>query len=417
MYPTDENEINSVIKIMKPKCSSGHDSLSAKLVCQTAGFILIPLTHIINISLLYGVVPSAMKLAKITPIFKSGDTSIVGNYRPISLLPTFSKILERVVYIRLYKYLKTNHIITSSQYGFQNALSTELAILELQDRIAQGLASGSWCVGLFLDLSKAFDTINHKILLNKLEKYGIVGHALNWFKDYLSNRQQYTSFNNSESSVMSISCGVPQGSILGPLLFLIYVNDIKSVIKFGTPVLFADDTNILYFDKILSDISNKINKELIEVSAWFIANKLSVNTDKTKFMLFHPKRRHPPLHINITIEDKQIEEVASIKFLGVKLQENLSWKCHIDTIANKIVKVVGILNRLKHQLPEVTLLLIYTTLIQSHISYAISVWGGSPQCDIKRIHILQKKLYVQFQILHITVTQVHFFKISFINCQ
>ena len=392
MFPTTENEVSSVIRAMKPKTSSGHDNISPKLLQEIYQGILYPLTHIINLSLKHGCVPDQMKLAKVIPIYKSGDKQEIVNYRPISLLPTFSKILERIVYRRLYSFLSANKILASSQYGFRESRSTELAILELQNRIAHALSSGDWCLGVFLDLSKAFDTINHSILLEKLSSYGVRGLALSWFESYLSSRKQFTSISVTHSEQMFISCGVPQGSILGPLLFLVYVNDINNAIKTGHPILFADDTNLLFMDKNLNRVKVSVNKEMVHISQWFIVNKLSINVAKTKFIIFHRKRQNfNNENLSISINNTKLEKVQTMKFLGIIIDENLSWKCHIDHICKKIGKALGVLHRIRHLVPEHIMLKLYNTLIMSHMNYAISVYGSSDNCNLKRVLTMQKK--------------------------
>ena len=195
-----------------------------------------------------------MKKAKVIPIFKNNGSDMdMKNYRPVSLLPVFSKILERVVYNRLFHFLVKHSILHPSQYGFQINLSTEQAILEVQDRILNIINNGDVCIGIFMDLSKAFDTLDHTILLSKLRNYGIRGIALQWFCNYLSNRKQYVSVNGTNSSILPIECGVPQGSILGPLLFLVYINDLPNVSN-ATTILFDDDTNAIYKGKSFTEL-------------------------------------------------------------------------------------------------------------------------------------------------------------------
>ena len=223
LTPTTPYEVQNIIKKMKPKTSLSHDDISPKIIKKCSEHIIEPLTDIINLSLSSGIFPDMMEIAKVIAIHKKDNPSHISNYRPISLLPTFSKILERIVYNRLYDFLTTHNLLTTAQYGFCKTLSTEYAILELQDRIVKNIANKEHCIGLFFDLSKVFDTLHHKILINKLDRLGIRGIPLNWFNSLLTNRQQYTYHLNNSSNLRYIICCVPQGSILGPLLFLIYI--------------------------------------------------------------------------------------------------------------------------------------------------------------------------------------------------
>ena len=392
LFPTDNEEVERIIKLLKPKTSSGDDNISAKLLKQVSPGLIGPCVHIVNLSLSTGIVPVAMKRAKVVPIFKnSGSTAVMKNYRPVSLLPVFSKILERIVYNRLFHYLIKHSILHPSQYGFQKHLSTEQAILELQDRLLDILNNKECCIGIFMDLSKAFDTLDHRILLKKLSHYGIRGIALDWFQNYLSDRCQYVSINGTSSEQLPITCGVPQGSILGPLLFLIYINDLPLVSKRAVTVLFADDTNALYTGKTYDELIHVVCNDLSSLSDWFKCNKLALNESKTKYMIFHTRYNKPPENFVITLNGVTLERVEITKFLGVLIQENLNWKAHIDYVCNKIAKSIAILAKLKHYVPRYVLLIIYKSLCLSHMLYALSVWGGSSLSSLKRLNTLQKK--------------------------
>ena len=391
LTPTDIHEVLEIIKKLKPKASTGLDDVSSKLIKLSNPIIAIPLTHLINLSLQFGTVPTEMKKAKVLPIHKADDTKLIKNYRPISLLPAFSKILEKIVYKRLYKFLTEHKLLSQCQYGFRKSLSTELAIKEFQDRVVKHLKDKKNCLGLFLDLSKAFDTLQHDILLSKLEKYGIRGLALNWFRSYLSNRMQSVIYKNTISSAKPVTCGVPQGSVLGPLLFLVYVNDMVKVSSNAQFILFADDTNIIYHDEDSDKLIKTVNDDLLKISNWFNKNKLSINTDKTKYMIFSEIERRDLPQVSIILNDKFISNTDCIKFLGVYIQSDLKWNKHCEIKARKIAQAVSAMVRLKNILPSSALLTIYRSLIESHLNYSNLAWGSSIKKATDRLVILQKK--------------------------
>ena len=240
----NNDTVTKVIDSLKPKSSHGHDGLSVSLMKQVKDVIVEPLKIIINQMLKTGIFPNPLKIARVIPIFKKGDEHIFTNYRPISLLPAISKVFEVVIYLQLYEYLKTNNLIYDSQYGFRPEHSTELSTLELVDRLLQDMDTDKVPINIYIDLSKAFDTIDHNILLEKLEYYGVKSIELKVFQSYLQNRKQYVDIDNICSDILPINTGVPQGSILGPLLFLIYVNDIDNASTLFKALIYADDTTL-----------------------------------------------------------------------------------------------------------------------------------------------------------------------------
>ena len=282
-----------------------------------------------------------MKIAKITPLYKSGDVDKLCNYRPISVLPVFSKLLERIMYNRIYSHVTNNKLLYEKQFGFQQKCSTDYAILQLTKNIYESFDRNTFTLGVFVDLSKAFDTVNHKILLKKLTCFGIKGIYLNWFKSYLNNRKQFISYDKKETAMLNLMCGVPQGSILGPLLFLLYVNDIQHASTILEPIMFADDTNLFISHKNITTLFSTMNKELTKIQEWFNANKLSLNISKTKYSFFHPlawSDRIPLTLPKLEINANTIKREYTMKFLGILLDENISWKAHIDTKSQKNLK-------------------------------------------------------------------------------
>ena len=350
------------------------------------------MTHFINLSIISGVFPDQLKIARVIPLFKSGDKSIFTNYRPVSVLPAFSKILEKVIYNRLLDYLNKHKILSDNQFGFRKHHSTEYALTLLYDKISSAIDNNELTVGIFIDLSKAFDTVNHQILLDKLLHYGIRGVALNWFVSYLSNRHQFVQFNDTSSSLHIIKCGVPQGSILGPLLFPIYINDLCDVSKILDFILFADDTNIFFSHKNVDFLEKTLNEELLKLTTWCQANKLSINYSKSKFMVFKPRQKRQNLDIKLEISNCAIERVRDTIFLGVILDENLTWKHHIANVARKISKSIGVIYKSSFCLPVTSLRTLYYSLVYPYLVYCASVWASTYPTNLNRLVLLQKKI-------------------------
>ena len=398
--PTNPLEIINIVHNFKAKKSAGFDEISPSVLKTTISYVAEPLANIFNLSLHSGVFPDLLKIAKVVPVFKTEDRKLMVNYRPISVLPVFSKILEKIMYKRLITYLENNNILSDKQYGFRERHSTYMALVELVDKVTEELDNKKFSVGIFVDLSKAFDTINHNILLDKLNSYGIRGTSNSWFCSYLSNRLQYVQLSNVKSDRLQINCGVPQGSILGPLLFILYINDISYVSNVLNLIMFADDTNLFLSDSSLERLCGNANAELAKIYTWFKLNKLSLNIKKTNFILFGTQNTSNN-KISIKLDNIQIDQVTRTKFLGVILSQTLSWKDHIHLIKQKVSKSTGIIRKIRYNLPPSVLVSLYHTLVHPYFEYCNIVWGINRSTTFNDLFICQKRHYVSYLTLNI----------------
>jgi len=287
LFPTTSNETLNIILNLNSPSSQGNDQLSSVLLKSIAHVIANPLSIIINHSFINASFPDSLKIAKVIPIYKSGSKSDISNYRPISLLNTCSKIYEKLIYVRLIKFINNSNLLYTNQFGFRSGYSTEHALLTLIDTITSAINKNNYVCSILIDVKKAFDAISHDIWLSKLENYGFRGHTLAYFSSYLKNRKQYVSINSIDSSHASITYGVPQGSIIGPVLFLLYINDLQNSLHNTSPILFADDNTLTYYHKTISELFRIINKDLSSFQNWLITNKLTINSAKTQFLFFH----------------------------------------------------------------------------------------------------------------------------------
>jgi hypothetical protein len=387
----DDLEVLKLLKKLDIKKAVGSDQVSALLLREGAETIAPQLAFLCRLSLKHGKVFDLMKIAKITPIFKAEDPRLPSNYRPVSVLSVLSTILDRLVHIRLTEFF--SEILTKHQYGFRKKLNTELALINFYQSLIEKLDKGQLGFGLFIDLKKAFDTVDHQILLRKLERYGVCGPVLEWFKDYLTGRQQYVKLNGKKSTLKTVLCGVPQGSILGPLLFIIYVNDLPDILDKLEATIFADDTTLVSYAKDIDTLETTANQELKTVASWFKKNKLTFNAKKTYYLVFSHEQCHKLRKMNIEINGNQIEQKDKIKHLGVIFHEHLRWHGHINHVLSKILKYLPVFGYIRQFVTRKTLMTIYNSFIYPHLIYCSLVWGNRIQNEgvIDRLLIFQKK--------------------------
>ena len=340
----------------------------------------------------------------------SSDVCSSDLYRPISLLPTLSKILEKIAYVQLTNFLDKNNLIYKHQYGFQRNKSTEHNLVHVINFISNAFNDNKYTIGVFFDLKKAFDVCSHEILLLKLKKIGISGTTYEWFRTYLSNRTQKTYINNNFSSDKPIPISVLQGSILGPILFLININDLHSVTSLFIS-MFADDTFTAASDHDLPSLISHVNMEINKIAIWFRSNKMAVNTSKTKFIIFHPKGKKINIPINIIFNENEHDEnnpllitplerihnshtnpnLRAYKLLGIYLDENLTFNFHTNYLLSKLNRSLFCINRAKNFLTFHALKSLYFALIHSHLSYCPIILSCASPSNISKIHKLQKK--------------------------
>ena len=390
----DEEYIYNQLHKLSSNKATGNDEIPCKLIKLAINSILAPITYIVNLSLTTGCFPQKWKNARICPVFKGGDNTEPCNYRPISILPILSKILERTVFDQLYPYLNSHSLIYEKQSGFRPNFSTSSALINVTEDWINAIDKGEYVGLIMLDLKKAFDTVNHDILIKKLNNFSISPCVIAWFKNYLTGRIHNTNVNGTSSRQCRSICGIPQGSILGPLLFLLYVNDLPNVVNHVTVSMYADDTALYYVSKDVNEVTNKINIDLENVRKWLSSNKLSLNVDKTELMFIgtHQKlSRLSNLNLNININGTRLQRVSQCKHLGVKIDETLSWNMHIEHIKTKVLPGLYYLKKSSCLIPMHLQSMLYKTIVAPHFDYCNVVWGRCNKTLSNKLQVLQNR--------------------------
>lgn len=395
LEPVSEEELHLIAKNFKNKKCCGEDLVPLFLIKKCIIYLASPLADIINTSLKEGKYPSKLKNSIIIPIHKTGNFDLIENYRPISQLSSFSKFFEKVYSTRLIRFFDNHKLLSLFQHGFLKDKSIETAIFEFTETILTALESGELTCCLFLDLSKAFDCLNHDILLEKLYKYGVRGVALSWLKSYLTDRSQRVVLRDGSSeaysSRMYTSLGVPQGSVLGPLLFVIFVNDLPIVLNNtqNTMISYADDNNVLIRGKSIPSIMTRGDEQFCQIDMWYSNNSLTLNTDKTQCIFFRTTHNKSDFPDKISLKNTQITTTNCTKLLGIYIDSCLKWNYQIENTSSKLSSACYALRVLTRYMDYKTVKLVYYGYFYSILKFGILFWGSSS--DIQQIFKIQKK--------------------------
>ncbi|KAI5640836.1 reverse transcriptase (RNA-dependent DNA polymerase) domain-containing protein [Phthorimaea operculella] len=399
LRPVTETEVYNIIMSLKNSKACGYDNITTKILKMCSLQICYPLAHIINLSFLEGTFPDELKVSIVKPLFKKGDSLDPTNYRPITLVPILSKVFEKALQVRLNEILTKYGILQPEQYGFRKGSSTTHACFELIRTISSNINCSMPTAATFLDMSKAFDFVDHSILKEKLSRYGIRGKTLDWIESFLADRKQCTEITKLtkinkvlhrvayRSNFKINNTGVPQGSVLGPLLFLLYVNDLPRATE-QTCVQFADDTTLIVKCNNNQQLEPNLNSALTDKVSWMERNNLKINVNKTKLMQFLSYNASP-LQIDVNFKGQKVEEVDNIIFLGITIDKHLSWKDQIEAVCNRLSRFVFALKRLRDTVSVEAAITAYHGYVSSVLSYGLMLWGNS--VNVERAFILQKK--------------------------
>ena len=378
-------DVNKKLCSLKRKKSAGLDNIPPSFLNDTARVISDPLTYIINLSITTSTYPEDWKLAKLITCYKSGNTKLVENYRPISVIQAVSKVIEKIVHEQFYEYLETNNLLSSSQFGFRKHRSTEAAATVFFDKVKRGVDKNKMVGAIFIDLCKAFDTIGHGELLYKLQLYGVSGNEFEWFQDYLFGRKQAVSFGSVLSPLEYVTTGVPQGSILGPLLFILFFNDLPECLRYCEVIKYADDTVIFYSHSDFHIIQTRLSSDMERLHEWCDEYQLILNLKKgkTEAMMFGTSKMlsKQPL-LNITYKLRNINVTLTYKYLGMEINSTLNLNSYFEKCCKKASSRLRLLKKLKPHLTDTSAKSIYLSMIVPTLTY----------CSITKINLTGQQL-------------------------
>lgn len=390
LTPVTASDLINSISSLKNNTSPGYDGVTAEIVKYTHLEIVEPLQHIINQSFKTGIVPSDFKISLVTPIYKNGSKTNIENYRPISIISIFARIFEKCLKQKLVGYLEFYDVLSHNQFGFVGGRSTTDALYKFTSEVTYNLNNGNKCLGVFIDLARAFDTIPHDKLLLVLSHLGVRGVVLELMTDYLRDRKQVVRINGSLSGLQTVKIGVPQGTVLGPILFVTYLNSLLTQDIGGTIVSYADDTALIFSGKDWEETKHRMTNGLQTVRDWLETNKLSMNVTKTNYIAFSLTAANRPHFNSISVGDSQINEVPHTRYLGIVIDQFLKWKPHIDSLSKKIRMLIHKFYVIREFLNAKILIMVYRSLVESLITYGIVVWGGLYNNALYKLNVVQK---------------------------